>query len=85
VGNLTWSCSSVYCSKSFGTATHIGTGNFCRFYPRTRHPAFGKFIKLLPDNQEKVFYSDNGSTAVEVALKMCIQFAYNQGKERQKS
>jgi adenosylmethionine-8-amino-7-oxononanoate aminotransferase len=41
-------------------------------------------LQLLPDNQEKVFYSDNGSTAVEVALKMCIQFAYNQGKEKTK-
>lgn len=41
-------------------------------------------LQLLPKNQEKVFYSDNGSTAVEVALKMCIQFAYNQGKEKTK-
>jgi adenosylmethionine-8-amino-7-oxononanoate aminotransferase len=41
-------------------------------------------LKLLPENQQKVFYSDNGSTAVEVALKMCIQFAYNQGKEKTK-
>ena len=41
-------------------------------------------LNLLPENQEKVFYSDNGSTAVEVALKMCIQHAYNQGKEKTK-
>lgn len=41
-------------------------------------------LKLLPGNQEKVFYSDNGSTAVEAALKMCIQYAYNQGKEKTK-
>lgn len=41
-------------------------------------------LKLLPENQEKVFYSDNGSTAVEVALKMCIQFAYNQKNPKKK-
>jgi len=41
-------------------------------------------LKLLPDNQQKVFYSDNGSTAVEVALKMCIQYAYNQKKDKKK-
>ncbi|WP_370898483.1 adenosylmethionine--8-amino-7-oxononanoate transaminase [Chryseobacterium gossypii] len=41
-------------------------------------------LKLLPENQKKVFYSDNGSTAVEVALKMSIQYAYNLGKEKTK-
>jgi len=41
-------------------------------------------LKLLPGNQEKVFYSDNGSTAVEAALKMCIQYAYNLGQEKTK-
>jgi adenosylmethionine-8-amino-7-oxononanoate aminotransferase len=38
-----------------------------------------KLIHILPAGFAKVFYSDNGSTAVEVALKMALQFWYNQG------
>ncbi|WP_156308866.1 adenosylmethionine--8-amino-7-oxononanoate transaminase [Sphingobacterium endophyticum] len=43
-----------------------------------------RLLALLPSNQKKVFYSDNGSTAIEVALKMCIQFSFNQGKKKNK-
>jgi adenosylmethionine-8-amino-7-oxononanoate aminotransferase len=43
-----------------------------------------RLLKLLPDNQAKVFYSDNGSTAVEVAIKMCLQYWHNQGIQRTK-
>lgn len=41
-------------------------------------------LSILPSNQEKVFYTDNGSTAVEVALKMCLQYWYNKGQPRKK-
>ena len=34
---------------------------------------------MLPDNFSKVFFSDDGSTSVEVALKMAIQYWHNQG------
>ncbi len=36
-------------------------------------------LSILPSNQAKIFYSDNGSTAVEVGLKMAFQFWHNQG------
>src|SRR5450631_614252 len=53
---------------------------FTRF---THEPAVRlaeRLLKILPGNLSKIFYSDNGSTAVEVALKMAIQFWRNKGK-----
>lgn len=41
-------------------------------------------LSIIPSNQKKIFYSDNGSTAVEVALKMCLQYWFNKGAHRQK-
>lgn len=43
-----------------------------------------KLISILPSNQKKIFYSDNGSTAVEVALKGALQYYYNKGEKRTK-
>lgn len=42
-----------------------------------------QLLALLPDNQNRVFFSDNGSTACEVAIKMALQFWYNLGEEKQ--
>ena len=38
-----------------------------------------KLVEILPSNQRKFFYSDNGSTAVEVAIKAAFQYHYNKG------
>jgi adenosylmethionine-8-amino-7-oxononanoate aminotransferase len=41
-----------------------------------------RLIALAPKKLTRVFYSDNGSTAVEVALKMAYQFWRNRGEQR---
>ena len=41
-----------------------------------------KLVEVLPKGLTRVFYSDNGSTAVEVALKMAHQFWLNKGENR---
>ncbi|SFD62000.1 adenosylmethionine-8-amino-7-oxononanoate aminotransferase [Chitinophaga sp. CF118] len=59
----------------------------CIFAGYTHSPAVNlaeRLLPILPGKQQRVFYSDNGSTAVEVALKMCIQYWHNKGEKRTK-
>jgi adenosylmethionine-8-amino-7-oxononanoate aminotransferase len=39
-------------------------------------------VSVLPKGLTRIFYSDNGSTAVEVALKMAYQYWRNSGQDR---
>ena len=39
-------------------------------------------LSALPHSYDRLFFSDNGSTAVEVALKMALQYHANQNKAR---
>ncbi len=43
-----------------------------------------RLIKILPENQNKLFFSDNGSTSVDVAIKMALQYHFNRGEKRSK-
>lgn len=59
----------------------------CIFAGYTHPPAVNlaeRLLRLLPSNQSRVFYSDNGSTAIEVALKMAIQYWDNKGIRKHK-
>ena len=41
-----------------------------------------KLTQLLPGDLNRVFFSDNGSTAVEVSIKIAYQYWKNQGYEK---
>ena len=41
-----------------------------------------RLVKMAPKGLKKVFYSDNGSTAVEIAIKLAYQYWQNQGKKK---
>jgi len=59
--------------------------DFVMFSGFTHEPAVElseKLIKILPKNQEKIFFNDNGSTAVEAAIKMALQYYHNKGEKR---
>lgn len=43
-----------------------------------------KIVTALPKGLDKVFFSDNGSTSVEVAIKMTYQYWSNQGIEKKR-
>lgn len=43
-----------------------------------------KLITLLPDGLEHIFYADSGSVAVEVAMKMAMQYCHSKGETTKK-
>jgi adenosylmethionine---8-amino-7-oxononanoate aminotransferase len=43
-----------------------------------------KVVQNIPGNPSKAFFSDNGSTAVEVGLKMVYQYWYNKGIDKKR-
>jgi adenosylmethionine-8-amino-7-oxononanoate aminotransferase len=55
------------------------------FAGATHQPAVDlaeRLVGVLPRGLTRVFYSDNGSTAVEVAVKLAVQYWRNQGRTR---
>jgi adenosylmethionine-8-amino-7-oxononanoate aminotransferase len=43
-----------------------------------------ELVRITPPGLNRVFYSDDGSTAVEISLKVSYQFWHNKGKYRDK-
>ena len=53
----------------FGGITHAPAVNLCE-----------KLVAITPDGLDKVFLSDSGSVAVEIAIKMAFQYWISQGQ-----
>lgn len=68
-------------AKQMQTLDHVVFTGF------THDPAIElakSLMQILPKNQDKLFFSDNGSTSIDVAIKMALQFHYNKGSKRTK-
>ncbi len=59
--------------------------DFVMFSGFTHEPAVElseRLMQILPHNQAKIFFNDNGSTAVEAGIKMALQYHHNKGHKR---
>jgi adenosylmethionine-8-amino-7-oxononanoate aminotransferase len=75
-------CNS-YITKAM--TTQMQQLDFVMFSGFTHGPAIElseKLMGILPKNQAKIFFNDNGSTAVEAAIKMALQYYYNKEEKR---
>ena len=77
-------CNPYITSKVYAQMQQLDHVVFAGF---THEPAVQlseELIKILPENQEKLFFSDNGSTSIDIAIKMAFQYHFNKGKKRGK-
>ena len=85
MGKSVWSQSSTSKQSYKGPVRSDGACNVCWYYAHA--PAINlaeSLVKLTPPNLTKVFFSDNGSTSVEIALKMSLQY-WQQSGEKQRT
>ncbi len=93
-GNRYLDCISSWWVNLFGHSNDYINGKISEQLEDLEHVIFAGFthmpaitlakriIKLTPEPLQKVFFADNGSSAIEVALKMAFQYYKNKGESR---
>jgi adenosylmethionine---8-amino-7-oxononanoate aminotransferase len=80
--NLHGHCHPVIAKAIYEQAQKLEHVIFAGFTHEPAEQLAQQLLKRLPNTLKHVFYSDDGSTSVEVALKMSCQYWHNQGQER---
>ena len=94
-GNKYLDCISSWWVNLFGHANpyinkkikeQVDTLEHVIFAGFTHKPAIDlakRLVSITPENLTKIFFADNGSSAIEIALKMSFQYFKNQGETRE--
>jgi adenosylmethionine-8-amino-7-oxononanoate aminotransferase len=82
-----YTCMYGHCNDYIVNATYkqMQQLDHVMFSDFTHEPAIQlseALIKILPQNQNKIYFNDNGSTAVEAGIKMALQYYFNKGEKR---
>jgi adenosylmethionine-8-amino-7-oxononanoate aminotransferase len=93
-GNCYLDCISSWWVNLFGHSNELINSKIKKQVEELEHVIFAGFthkpaidlakrlVEISPKNLEKVFFADNGSSAIEIALKMSFQYFKNQGESR---
>jgi adenosylmethionine---8-amino-7-oxononanoate aminotransferase len=82
-----WTACHGYCHPHIlqAVAQQLETMPHVMFGGLAHEPAYrlaSRLASLLPGDLQRVFFTESGSVAVEVALKMAVQFWMNHGERR---
>ncbi|MFP4844761.1 adenosylmethionine--8-amino-7-oxononanoate transaminase [Winogradskyella sp. PE311] len=75
-------CNDYIIEKAYQQMQQLDQVMFSDFTHQPAVELSEELIKILPKGQNKIFFNDNGSTAVEAGIKMALQYYFNRDEKR---